>query len=302
MPHGCQHVFRIVRAGDETDSATRRSVPQPTAIVPNRCRVSYCAWPARARCGGHETLAGASRRHRHGHPTHTLDDTEDVLSDPAWAESQEKLSFRESIWLVDEASHLVLAFRRYVSRPSRRTLRKSSAYVWPVEGSGYKFSRACGVEIPPFGLGTLPRHGLRIFPRGTRRRLAWWILRATAWRERADRSDRDYTDSRDVARPPVGSSLIPPVLCPLPFRFASAVPDVLPALHLRGQSGISAALSFKISIISSRLPGRSVIFAINPHMLLASCEPLEQALAPPHRGTPKMSAGLFAPCKYTCAD
>jgi len=53
-------------------------------------RVSYCAWPARARCGGHETLAGASRRHRHGHPTHTPDDTEDVLSDPVWAESHRR--------------------------------------------------------------------------------------------------------------------------------------------------------------------------------------------------------------------
>jgi len=52
MPHGCQRVFRIVCAGNETDSARRRSVPQPTAIVPTRCRVSYCEWPATARCGG----------------------------------------------------------------------------------------------------------------------------------------------------------------------------------------------------------------------------------------------------------
>src|SRR5260370_36075923 len=42
---------------------------------------------------------------------------------------------------------------------------------------------------------------------------------------------------------------------------------------------MSAALSFKISTISSRLPGRSVIFAINPHIPLASCEPARMGVS-----------------------
>src|SRR5271157_1582604 len=40
-----------------------------------------------------------------------------------------------------------------------------------------------------------------------------------------------------------------------------------------------AALPFNIPIISSRLPGRTVNFAINPHISLASCEPARMGVS-----------------------
>jgi hypothetical protein len=45
----CQRVIRMVCGGDETDSARRRFGPQATAIVPNRCGVSYCGWASTAK-------------------------------------------------------------------------------------------------------------------------------------------------------------------------------------------------------------------------------------------------------------
>jgi hypothetical protein len=74
---------------------SKGSVPQPSDIGPTRCHVFYCEWPVVARCGGHETLAGASPRHMHGHPTPSLDGIEAVLSRTVLAESN-----RQAVKLV----------------------------------------------------------------------------------------------------------------------------------------------------------------------------------------------------------
>ena len=52
MPGACLAFFHTVGAGGETDSTMRKCVPQPSAIAPVRCHVSYCAWPAEARFDG----------------------------------------------------------------------------------------------------------------------------------------------------------------------------------------------------------------------------------------------------------
>ena len=51
MPGACLAVSRTVHGGGETDSTMRRCVPQPNAIAPARCHVSYCAWPTGERFG-----------------------------------------------------------------------------------------------------------------------------------------------------------------------------------------------------------------------------------------------------------
>ena len=53
-------------AGEDggTGSSTQRSVPRPSAIVPDRCRFPYCASPAEAGCGEHAEPGGFSVRHK----------------------------------------------------------------------------------------------------------------------------------------------------------------------------------------------------------------------------------------------
>ena len=66
MPGACQAVFHIADADGETDSTMRMCVPQPSAIAPARFRVSYSAWPAQARFGGHAKQSECTRRRRLG--------------------------------------------------------------------------------------------------------------------------------------------------------------------------------------------------------------------------------------------
>ena len=53
MPGAGLAFFHIAGAGGETDSTMRKCVPQPSAIAPARCHVSYCAWATQARFDGH---------------------------------------------------------------------------------------------------------------------------------------------------------------------------------------------------------------------------------------------------------
>lgn len=66
MPGACLAVLHTAGASDETDSTMRRCVPQPSAIVPARYHVSYCAWPAEARFGGYAKHGECTRRRKPG--------------------------------------------------------------------------------------------------------------------------------------------------------------------------------------------------------------------------------------------
>ena len=66
MPGACLAFFHTAGAGGETDSTMRKCVPQPSAIAPARCHVSYCAWPAEARFDGHAKRSECTRRRRLG--------------------------------------------------------------------------------------------------------------------------------------------------------------------------------------------------------------------------------------------
>jgi hypothetical protein len=66
MPGACQAVFHTAGADGETDSTMRMCVPQPSAIAPARYRVSYSAWPAQARFGGHAKHSECTLRRRLG--------------------------------------------------------------------------------------------------------------------------------------------------------------------------------------------------------------------------------------------
>jgi hypothetical protein len=57
-------VFHTAHEDDGTDSSTRRFVPRPSAIVPNRCHVPYCALRGEAGCGGHAEHGGFFLRRR----------------------------------------------------------------------------------------------------------------------------------------------------------------------------------------------------------------------------------------------
>src|SRR5512138_3495138 len=64
MPCAYLLVFHTAGEDDGTDSPTRRFVPRPTAIVPNRYHVTYCALRGEAGCGGHAEHCGFSPRRK----------------------------------------------------------------------------------------------------------------------------------------------------------------------------------------------------------------------------------------------
>ena len=68
----------------------------------------------------------------------------------------------------------------------------------------------------------------------------------------------------------------------------------------RGKAIVS---NFERVAVTSPVWGRSVIFAIIPHIQLASCEPARTSVKRHrHRGTLKMSVGPFASVKYIGRD
>jgi len=75
MPRACLVVFHTAGASGETDSTMRKCVPQPSAIVPARCHVSYCAWPAEARFDGHAKHSECTGRRRLGLLVNCLGDS-----------------------------------------------------------------------------------------------------------------------------------------------------------------------------------------------------------------------------------
>ncbi len=75
MPGGYLASSHSAHGDDETDSAMRRYVPRPSAIVPTRYHVSYCALRAEAEFGAYTRHAEWARHRRPGPLAHCLGDS-----------------------------------------------------------------------------------------------------------------------------------------------------------------------------------------------------------------------------------
>lgn len=102
MPCAYLPVSHSVREDDGTGSAMRKCVLRPSAIVPTRCHVPYCALRAEARCGVHAEHDAFSPRRRPGPPARSPGDSaadHAVLGAAEWHRAVVKLVLSRDSWL-----------------------------------------------------------------------------------------------------------------------------------------------------------------------------------------------------------
>lgn len=102
MPSVYLPVSHTARADGETDSTTRRCVPQPSAIARGRYHVSYNALPAGVGCDGREKHGGCAPRRRPGPPGRSPGDSaadHAVLAAGERHRAMVKLGLNRDSWL-----------------------------------------------------------------------------------------------------------------------------------------------------------------------------------------------------------